>query len=59
MRKMRMVLVAGVTAAALVAPAAPAQASCDTELGDMCKFMDFVCDTNPKITQLVLAYCRR
>jgi hypothetical protein len=53
-----MLVVAGVAAATLVAPAAPAQASCDTELGDMCKFMDFVCGTNPKVTQLVIAYCR-
>ena len=58
MRKVRMLLVTSIAAAALVAPAAPAQASCNTELGDMCKFMDFVCGTNPKVTQLVIAYCR-
>lgn len=58
MRKLKSLLVAVVAVTALVAPAAPAHASCDTELGDMCKFMDFVCATNPKVTQLVLAYCR-
>lgn len=58
MRKVRMLLVASMAAAVLVAPAAPAQASCDTEIGDWCKFMDFVCGTYPKVTQFVIAYCR-
>ncbi|MFN2587766.1 MAG: hypothetical protein ABR613_06600 [Actinomycetota bacterium] len=58
MRKLKSLVIAGVAAAALVAPAAPAQASCETELGDMCKFMDFVCDTYPKVTHVVFAYCR-
>jgi hypothetical protein len=59
MSKLRSLAAVGLVAGALaVAPATPAQASCDTELGDMCKFMDFVCATNPKVTQLVIAYCR-
>lgn len=59
MRKLRSILAVGILAGALsVGAAAPAHASCDTELGDMCKFMDFVCGTNPKVTQLVIAYCR-
>ena len=59
MRKLKTLFVAVVAATALAVPAAPAHASCDTELGDMCKFMDFVCATNPTVTQLVCAYCRR
>lgn len=58
MRRVRMLLVASVAAAALVVPAAPARASCDTEIGDWCKFMDFVCGTYPKVTEFVIAYCR-
>ncbi|HEV2755358.1 MAG TPA: hypothetical protein VG318_06230 [Actinomycetota bacterium] len=59
MKKLRGMLAVGLIAGALsVGTAAPAHASCDTEIGDWCKFMDFVCDTNPKITQLVIAYCR-
>jgi hypothetical protein len=59
MRKLRRILAVGVLAGALsVGAAAPAHASCDTDLGDMCKFMDFVCATHPKVTHLVIAYCR-
>lgn len=59
MRKLGGVFAVALLAGSLsVGAATPAHASCDTELGDMCKFMDFVCDTNPKITQLVIAYCR-
>lgn len=58
MRRLRILVVTAIAAAALAVPVAPARASCDTELGDMCKFMDFVCGTYPKVTQLVIAYCR-
>ncbi|MDQ4025700.1 MAG: hypothetical protein M3217_09470 [Actinomycetota bacterium] len=60
MRKMRRLVAIGLVAGSLsLVPAAPAHASCDTELGDMCKFMDFVCDTYPKVTHVVFEYCRR
>ncbi len=58
MKGFRSFVVAAVAAASLGLGAAPAQASCDTELGDMCKFMDFVCGTYPKVTHVVFAYCR-
>jgi hypothetical protein len=55
MRKVRMLLVAGVAAAALVAPAAPAQASCQTDIGDVCKLVDVLCTT--PAGQKYLGYC--
>jgi hypothetical protein len=58
MRKLRSVVIAAVAAAALAVPAAPAHASCDSEIGDWCKLMDFVCGTYPKVTHVVFAYCR-
>ncbi len=45
MRKIRIIFVAAVIAAGTLAVASPAQASCDTELGDMCKFMRAFCNT--------------
>jgi hypothetical protein len=59
MKKLKGLLVVGLVAGSLaVAPAARAEASCDTEIGDWCKLMDFVCDTYPKVTHVVFAYCR-
>ncbi len=59
-RRIRTPVAVGLVAASLaLAPATPAHASCDTELGDMCKFLDFVCDTYPKVTHVVFEYCRR
>ena len=43
MRKLRVALVAGMISVGSLAGAAPAQASCDTELGDMCKAMSVTC----------------
>ena len=47
MRKVRMLLAGSLAAAALVAPAAPAQASCQTnpDVGDICKVIDVLCNT--------------
>lgn len=47
MRKARTFLVAAVAAAALVAPAAPAHASCQTDpdVGDICKVIEVLCNT--------------
>lgn len=58
MRKVRMLLVASVAAAALVAPAAPAQASCQTnpDVGDICKVLDVLCNTT--IGQKYIGYCQ-
>lgn len=55
MRKLRMLVVAGVAAGALVAPAAPAQASCQTDIADVCKLVDVLCTTT--VGQKYLAYC--
>jgi hypothetical protein len=57
MRKMKGLLLAALVAGSLTLPAAPAHASCQTELGDMCKLLDVICATNPKITEKVIAYC--
>ena len=50
--KLRVLLVIGVVTGSLWA-AAPAQASCETELGDMCKAISVTCDNvyriNPKV----------
>jgi hypothetical protein len=59
MKRFRLIVVAAVAAASLGLGAAPARASCDTELGDMCKLMDFVCGTYPKVTHVVFENCRR
>ncbi|HYP23812.1 MAG TPA: hypothetical protein VEV43_09575 [Actinomycetota bacterium] len=56
MTKVRMLLVGSLTAAALVAPAAPAHASCQTELGDMCKLVEVVCNTS--VGQKFIPRCR-
>ncbi len=58
MKRTRLLIVAVLTAGALGVGAAPANASCETEIGDWCKFMDFVCGTYPKVTETVIAYCR-
>lgn len=42
MRKVRYLLVVAMVGASSLFSAAPAQASCDTELGDMCKAVDVV-----------------
>ena len=56
MRKVRMLVVGSVAAAALVAPAAPAQAaSCQTDIGDVCKLVDVLCTTT--IGQKYIGYC--
>ena len=58
MRKMKGLVLAALVAGSLALPVAPAHASCQTDLGDMCKLMDAVCATHPKVTHLVFAYCR-
>lgn len=57
MRKLRMLVVAGIAAAALVTPAAPAHASCQTnpDVGDICKALEVVCNTTAG--QKFLDYC--
>lgn len=58
MRKVRGAFAVALLAGSLsVGAAPPAHASCDTELGDMCKFMDWVCEMAPG-SQKVIAYCR-
>ncbi len=60
MRKIRNLVAVGLVAASVsLVPATAAHASCDTEIGDWCKFMDVVCDTYPKVTHVVFEYCRR
>ncbi len=48
MKKVRMFVVGSLAAAALVAPAAPAHASCQTnpDVGDVCKLVEVICNTS-------------
>ena len=55
MRKVRMLLVGSMAVAALVAPAAPAHASCQTDIGDVCKAIDVLCRT--PAGQKYIGYC--
>ena len=55
MRKVKMLVIGSLAAAALVAPAAPAQASCQTDIGDVCKAVDVLCPTT--IGQKYIGYC--
>ena len=55
MRKVRSLLVAAVATAALVAPTAPAHASCQTDIGDVCKLVDVLCTTT--VGQKYIGYC--
>jgi hypothetical protein len=50
-----MLLIASIAATALVAPAAPAHASCQTDIGDVCKLVDVLCTTT--IGQKYIGYC--
>lgn len=45
MSRIRNVIIATCIAGSTLFVAAPAKASCDTELGDMCKFMRAFCNT--------------
>jgi hypothetical protein len=56
MRKLRMLAVAAVATGALVAPAAPAHASCQTDVGDVCKLVDVLCTTT--VGQKYIGYCK-
>lgn len=56
MRKVRMLVAGPLVAAALVVPAAPAQASCQTDIGDVCKLVDVLCTTT--IGQKYISSCR-
>lgn len=55
MRKLESLFVGGLIASALVLPAAPAHASCQTDLGDVCKLVDVLCTTT--IGQKYIGYC--
>lgn len=57
MRKVKGLLVVGLVAGALSLPAAPAHASCNTDVGDVCKALDVVC-ANVPAAEKVLTYCR-
>lgn len=56
-KKLALLVSAGFALGTIVVAAPPAQASCDTELGDMCKFMRVACNiTDPahKVRDLVV-----
>lgn len=56
MRKLKMLVVAALATGALVAPAAPARAaSCQTDIGDVCKLVDVLCTTT--VGQKYIGYC--
>jgi hypothetical protein len=57
MRKVKTLLVVGLAAASLSIPAAPAHASCNTDIGDVCKAVDVVCTVVPAAEKLI-SYCR-